>query len=75
MGLDTNLQLEGKHKQEEEKVADSGGTTLLVGPSLKLDANNHTSWFANVLYPAYQDLGGVHQELDFTWTMGGKIAW
>ncbi|MDO8580749.1 MAG: hypothetical protein Q7S13_04650 [Candidatus Omnitrophota bacterium] len=74
-GLDTNLQYEQKQEEAGDKVADSGGVTLLMGPALMIAANQRVSFFANVMLPVYQDLGGVHQELDYIWTAGGKIIW
>lgn len=74
-GLDANLQYEQKHKDNSVKVADSGGTTLLIGPSLTMEFDQPLSVFASVHLPVYQDLGGVHQELDYTWTAGGRVVW
>ena len=58
-----------------EEIEDSGGTTLFIGPALMVDINNHISIVGNILFPAYQDLGGLHQELDYLWNVGLKISW
>ena len=62
LGVDMNLQVEGKHEDLGVKSGDSGGTTLLAGPSLKVRMNEHISILANILLPVAQNLGGVHQE-------------
>ena len=71
-GIDTNYQYSRKNKEAGEKEDDSGGHTILTGPSITL-AGTNVSVYANVLFPVLQDLGGEHQELDFVWTVGGKI--
>lgn len=75
LGLDANIQYEQKQKDTGVKVTDSGGTTLLLGPVLSLSAHEHILFAGSFLAPVYQNLGGVHQELDFVWTLSGKIFW
>lgn len=75
LGLDLNLQIEDKQIDSGVKVVDSGGVTLLLGPAISVDANDSISLFGNFLMPVYQDLGGVHQKLDFVWNGGVKIRW
>lgn len=75
LGVDVNLQAEGKHEVLGVASDDSGGTTLLLGPSLKIKMNDRVSIFGNILLPVVQDLGGVHQEQDFIWNASAKIAW
>jgi len=75
VGLDVVYQYEQKQKDDGVKVADSGGQTILLGPVLKSEVNSRVSFFSSFLYPVVQNLGGVHQELDFEWTAGGKILW
>ena len=48
---------------------------LLLGPIVSLEASDNVSLVGSVLYPVHQDMGGVHQELDFIWTVGSKIRW
>ncbi|MBP9855036.1 MAG: transporter [Candidatus Omnitrophica bacterium] len=72
-GIDTNYQYSSKDKEEGVKQEDSGGHTLLTGPSLTLAGTNGMSVYTNFLFPVWQDLGGLHQELDYAWTAGGKI--
>lgn len=74
-GLDLNFQHEQKQIEEGEKVSDSGGSTLLLGPTLSIQAGEQVSVFTNLLFPVYQNLGGEHQELDFVWTGGAKVRW
>jgi hypothetical protein len=75
VGLDMNLQIEEKQTDDGVEMADSGGVTLLLGPALNVKAGDAVSIFGNFLMPVYQDLGGLHQELDFVWNAGAKIAW
>ena len=75
IGVNANLQYEQKHENRGSSVKDSGGTTLLLGPLVSVEAIPNVSIFGSVLFPVHQDLGGVHQELDFSWTAGGKISW
>ncbi len=75
LGADVNLQIEDKQREEGIEIADSGGTTLLIGPSANACLAPNLSIFGNILFPVYQDLGGVHQELDFVWNAGCKLTW
>lgn len=75
LGADMNWQTEGRQDHDGEELADSGGDTLLLGPSIKIEVSEHVALLANVLFPVYQDLGGVHQELDFVWNASAKISW
>lgn len=72
-GVDVNYQLAQKDESSSVKDPDSGGHTILAGPTITVEGPKNTSLFINVLFPVMQDLGGVHQELDYTWTAGGKI--
>lgn len=75
LGFDANIQYAQKQKDAGVKLADSGGTTFLFGPVLSLSANENVSFSGSFLAPVYQNLGGVHQELDFVWILDGKIFW
>lgn len=75
LGIETNFQHEQKHVDHGAKVADSGGNTFLWGPSLSVEANSNMSFSTSFLSPAYQDLGGLHQSLDYAWTLEGKVVW
>ncbi len=74
-GFDFNYQHEGKQREEGVKTLDSGGDTILLGPMVSVEAGSGVSLTASVLFPVFQDLGGVHQELDFSWQAGGRVAW
>ena len=74
-GVDATFQYEQKQKEDGVKMADSGGASILAGPTLKVEVNRYVSVFSSFLAPVYQDLGGVHQELDYEWRAGGKILW
>ncbi|GEM_PF-1114640 len=74
VGFDTTLQNEQKQKSREGNVADSGGTTWLLGPEFSVRGNSYVSIFGNFLFPILQDLGGVHQHLRFIWNAGVKIS-
>jgi hypothetical protein len=75
IGLDLNFQHEGKQSHHGSKINDSGGTTLFLGPALTIKAGDHVWIFVNFLFPVHQNLGGVHQELDFVWSAGAKVNW
>lgn len=75
LGLDLNFQHEEKQKENGVKKVDSGGDTLLVGPHVSAKIHEHLSLIGSWLYPVSQNLGGVHQELKNTWTLGGKVSW
>lgn len=75
IGVDLNWQVEGKQTEEGERINDSGGTTVLLGPSISVEASKHLFLFGNFLFPIHQNPGGVHQELDYAWNAGAKIIW
>ncbi len=75
VGLAINIQHEQKQTDHGLKKEDSGETSLFLGPTLTIRANDTVSVFANVLFPAYQTMGGVHQKLENIWTVGVKILW
>lgn len=75
IGLDLNFQYEEKQVDRDVEVPDSGGTTLFLGPALTIKANDNVLIFGNFLFPIHQNLGGVHQELDFVWNAGAKVIW
>jgi len=75
LGIDANLQIEAKHEDNGSEILDSGGTTLLLGPSGSIEMNDLLSVFGSLHLPAYQELGGVHQNLDMIWTAGVKLSW
>ena len=74
VGFDTTLQNEQKQKSREGKVADSGGTTWFLGPEFSVRGNSYVSIFGNFLFPVLQNLGGVHQHLQYIWNAGVKIS-
>ncbi len=74
IGLDMTLQHERKQTHRGVKVKDSGGTTYLLGPEFSVQGNDHLLLFGNILFPVYQNLGGVHQEVRFIWNAGVKIV-
>ncbi len=73
VGIDASLQNERKQKNRDGVVADSGGTTMLLGPEFSIRGNDYVSIFGNFLFPAIQNLGGVHQYVQFVWNAGIKI--
>lgn len=75
LGVDLDLHVEEKHERLGIKSNDSGGTILLLGPALKVKMNDHVSILGNILFPAAQNLGGVHQEQNLTWNVSVKVAW
>ncbi len=75
VGLDANLQYEQRHRDHDATIQDSGGVTLLLGPVVSLEAGDHVSIHGSFLGPVVQDLGGIHQTLDFAWTAGAAVKW
>lgn len=73
LGIDAVYQNEQKQQSGGVSVADSGGETLLLGPLFKLEGNSNIGVLGTFLFPVYQHLGGVHQELDYTWTLAGEL--
>jgi hypothetical protein len=74
VGADLNFQVEGKETDDGVKIASSGGTTVLLGPALTLETGGVRA-FGNLLFPVHQNLGGVHQEIDFAVNAGVRAAW
>lgn len=75
LGLDANFQYEQKQKDHGARIKDSGGVTLLLGPTASVKTNQNVAVFASFLAPVFQDLGGAHQTLDYVWTAGGRVDW
>jgi hypothetical protein len=75
LGLEANLQYEQRHADAGETVKDSGGVILLFGPAVTVAAGKNLGFASTFMAPVVQDLGGVHQEVDFTWTLAAKIGW
>ncbi len=75
IGLDVNFQLEDKQNHLGHEIADSGGALVLMGPAVVLTITDRVALTGNFLLPVYQDMGGVHQELDFVWHAGARIKW
>ncbi len=75
VGLDINFQHEEKQTHDGEEIADSGGDILFAGPSLTIEVNSNSLIYGTLLFPVSQNMGGVHQELDFVWNAGVKLAW
>lgn len=75
VGLDVNAQYEQKHADQGHAVKDSGGVTLLAGPVISCRLRPDTLLTGAISFPVYQDLGGVHQELDYVWTASAKVNW
>ena len=74
VGIVSVYQIESHQQSHGEKAVDSGGVTLLLGPEISVQGNDHVSIFGNFLFPAYQNLGGVHQEIQYVWNGGVKIS-
>ncbi len=74
-GVDVVLQNDWKEEQGGVANHDSGGFTAFVGPTVNIGVLPQAGVFMSVLYPVFQDLGGVHQHLDYVWTVGAKVSW
>jgi hypothetical protein len=75
VGVDMVYQFEQEDKFSGEKSPDSGGHVMLAGPVVKMRATDHLSVVGSVLFPVYQQLGGVHQEMAYEWTLAAQIGW
>jgi hypothetical protein len=73
-GIHANYQYENKQRDHGSAVADSGGQTILLGPALDVGIGDFNV-FGSCLYPVVQNLGGVHQELDYTYILGAMMRW
>lgn len=74
VGVDSALQIENHQRSKGTEIVDSGGTTWLLGPEISTQGNRYISIFGNFLFPVYQNLGGVHQLVQFIWNAGVKIS-
>ncbi len=75
VGTDIDYRWEEKQRQDDIKIADSGGTTILAGPTFKIGSRESLSFELGFFYPVYQDLGGVHQELKYESTAAVQFHW
>ena len=75
IGLDMTFHNSKKDRVARERDDDSGETSFFAGPGLNVKANENFSVFGNILFPVYQNTGGVHQKLLNQWTGGVKIVW
>lgn len=75
LGLDLNFQHAEKQTEHGVEIVDSGGNVLFAGPSLTIRVNENSLVYGTFLFPVSQNMNGVHQEMDFTWTAGAKIQW
>ena len=53
------------HSREQDKVWDSGGTTILLSPGISVDLTDSLAAFWAMPIPLYQNLGGQHEELNY----------
>lgn len=74
-GIDLTFEHEERHTEAGDRVTDSGGDTLLIGPTLELEVREGFEAHAGIRVPVYQNMGGVHQELYLVWTAGAHIDW
>lgn len=78
-GVDLSMDLNFQHEEAPEDhgvtVEDSGGDLLLLGPAWEVKRTDALSIFGNILFPVFQDPNGFHQELDYVWNAGLKVAW
>ncbi len=58
-------QFANKDVQDGETIRDSGGTTIFFAPGVSSYLTEQLKTTLSVPVPAYQGLGGEHQELDF----------
>ena len=75
LGLDANIQYEQKHKDAGETIKDSGGFFLFLGPTVTVEPCKNFGLTGTFMLPVVQDVGGIHQTQDFTWTLTAKVGW
>ncbi len=61
------------HNREQDKMWDSGGTTILLSPGLSVDITDSLSAFWAMPVPIYENLGGQHEELKYEILTG--VSW
>lgn len=61
------------HSREQDKIWDSGGTTILISPGLSAELTDSVSAFWAMPIPIYQNLGGQHEEIKFEIITG--VSW
>jgi hypothetical protein len=66
---------EARQTSAGKKVGDSGGDTVSLGPLLNFELGKNVTVFTSLASPVYQNVGGVHQEQDYTWTLGSVVKW
>ena len=61
------------HSRGQDRVWDSGGTTVLLSPGLSMEVTENISAFWAMPFPVYQNLGGQHEEVKYEIISG--ISW
>ncbi len=61
------------HSREENRVFDSGGTTLSLSPGIIVSLTRNISLFWSCPIPIYQNLGGEHEEKKFEMVAGSSF--
>ena len=62
------------HSREEDRVFDSGGTTIFIAPGVNLRLTKKISIFWSMPVPIYQNLGGEHEERKFEMITGSSFS-
>ncbi|TAN62194.1 transporter [bacterium] len=74
LSLELNNEWVGRdHSGEEDKVFDSGGTTLFVTPGLNVNIARNLSVFLGAPVPVHQNLGGEHEETKYKLLTGASV--
>jgi len=61
-----NALLAEKDHENAERIRDSGGTTMFFSPGLSSQLTDRLNSSATIMLPVLQNLGGAHQEVDYT---------
>lgn len=61
------------HSRQEDKVFDSGRTTLFVTPGLNVNITGSLSVFLGAPVPVHQNLGGEHEETKYKLLTGASV--
>jgi len=61
------------HNRTEDRVLDSGGTTILLSPGISAALTKNLSVFWAMPLPLYQHLGGVHEKI--TYELLTELSW
>jgi len=72
--LELNNEWARRDHEKGVKTFDSGGTTVSITPGMSFAFNKHVSAFWAMPIPIYQNLGGLHEEVEYQILTGISIT-